>query len=68
MTPDHDTEHQFVRILMQERAEKKQRWDKIKNSALGWLTIKILFVVGYVGYRILAYIAPQWLKDWLGIQ
>lgn len=68
MTPDHDAEHQFVRLLMQERAEREARWGKVKNSALGWITIHVLAGVGYVGYRILQHLvekfAPEYIQEW----
>lgn len=60
-------EREFVRLLMQERAERKQLWQKWKQSIIGHVTIVLLSGLGFVGYQIAKFMfnhAPEFVKEW----
>lgn len=62
----HDAEHQFVRLLMAERAESKARWEKVRHSTIGWLVVGFLSFVGAVGYSLVKLVAnhlPEFMRD-----
>jgi hypothetical protein len=60
-------EREFVRLLMQERAERKQLYQKLKQSVVGHITIVLLSGLGFVGWQIAKFMfnhAPEFIKEW----
>jgi hypothetical protein len=60
-------EREFVRLLMQERAERKQLWQKVKQNVVGHTMIILLSGLGYLGWQIAKFLfnhAPEFIREW----
>lgn len=56
---EHKEHHAFIRMLIEERRRRQDRWEKIRTQLWGWAIISaIASFLGALGYA-----AAQWVKS-----